>query len=387
MPTISIPYTFSPGTTISSSQVNADYTALLTALNGATLDFVNINMTDTRAATTQSWAARVSGDSNARIAMNTSLGLQGGPGNAAMDVQFSRSAADTWLLAKVGGAAAILDMAGSRIIHTSSIVSNGGRAYGITGAPFQDTTSGGVGTFFYGPDGRNNTITLQDTGTNQLTTQIFAQISQSVTLADGMYDFYVKTASSTTISGSTTVWGGINTPPARGTDILGRLTKSGDAGALLVAVFRVVSNLTYDYQGFRRICNLYNPVPKAIGVGPSNIGASGAAYPTAVGGGAEFLAPFANNTGSFLYAGHVVAQHSLANGIAGLGIALNSVVTPINTAQYQAYANNASSSITLPVQVLGAAAGVNTLTGFLGVVAGGGTTTNSNYYTAGIIQT
>jgi hypothetical protein len=385
MPTISVPYSFTPGTTISSSQVNADFTAVLSGLNSSTLDFVNIKMLDTRAAVTQSWAANVTGDSNARIALTTSTGLQGGPGNAALDVQMSRTAANTWGVQAVGGGAGNIDLSGGLLLHAADLIVNGGRAYGITGAPYQDTTSGGVASIFYGP-AVHKYITLIDPGTSTPTTQTFSEVSLSVAaLGTVVLDLYVKSASTTTVTLSSVSWAGVNTPPTRQTDALGRLCKNGDTASLLVAVAYVQSNLAFDFAGSaaaingnRAIYNIYNQVTKALGSTGVNVGPSAAAYPTQVTGKEIFLAPFTNGQESFGYVLLSEGQHSLANGQAGIGVSLNSNVTPGVTGVFQAYAINAVGTMGAALSMPGALAGLNQIFWFTGVVSGGGNVTSSN---------
>jgi len=143
MASLVIPYAFSPNTTAISAQVNANFQAIVTIVNGQ-LNYQNIQMTDLRATNTTSWAAGVTGDTYPRIEMNTSKGLQGGPGGStAPDVQFWRSAADTWQIIQPGGGAAILDMAQGTIINAledSSFIFGG--ASGIRALPTSGTITG-----------------------------------------------------------------------------------------------------------------------------------------------------------------------------------------------------------------------------------------------------
>lgn len=320
--------------------------------------------------------------------MNTSLGLVGGSGSAAPDVKFVRSAANTWQIATTAGGAAILDMNGGQIIHTYLGTINNGRMYGITASPYADTTSAGVTSIFFGPAAGGGVITLQDTSVNQLTTQTFSQISLSTTLADGLYDLYIKSASSTTISASTGAWSSTTAPPTRGTDIIGRATKNGDAGSLLVGAFRVVSNTVYDYTARRNIHNLFNQVSKRFAGTPGTQGPTGVVFPAAIGtfgvGIAEYIQTLSTGPGSAEFTFISSIQLSAINVIGGIGIGINAT-TATSLAIYQAYAATTQTTVACGLSP-SPAAGLTTINFLLGVVGGGGNETlnSNNWY--GTIQ-
>lgn len=211
-------YTFSPNTLIQSGQVNTNFQGAATIING---------QLDT---------------SNLKAAANI-LGTQLSASASILGSQLSPTAGIT---------------AGQLAFSTSPVV-NTGRLYGVSGNPYTDTSSSGTATVYYGPTYQGNYIALQSAGA--LVVQTFSEASISVAaLGTGAYDVYASSASSTTVTLSTTAWTNATTPPTRGTDVAGRQTANGNAGALLVGAIYVLSNVAYNYTGRRLISNVYNRI-------------------------------------------------------------------------------------------------------------------------------
>lgn len=322
--------------------------------------------------------------------MNTSLGLQGGSGAAAMDVQLWRSAPNTWQFSSVGGGAPIIDFNNAQLIHTSFGLAQFGRCYTQTGAPNTDSALAGVGTIFFGPSLLGNVITLQDPVTLTMETQTFSQIPIVISgFSNGVYDLYINSASATTVAATTTVWSGVNTPPTRSIDPANRLAKNGSPQSLLVAVFRVSSAVVADAPGgtsggsLRNISNLYNPVPKSMGFGPISVGSSGGGYPTANSTTDSFVVPFVGAY-SFSYIVTAVQQPNAGGGVVGLGIAANNNTTPTTNIQFTAYAANALGGITAALPIV-PQAGQNTVNTFGGIVGTATLNSVTNLQTASTI--
>jgi hypothetical protein len=299
MPNISYPYTFTNGTTIQAPQVDANFTAVTTVVNGA---LANSNIASGAAialsklglnpggqAFNQStsgqatWMSGLTTDTQPQIQMTTNAGLQFGPGGStAPDVAWIRSASNTIQLRTPAGGAAIEDgnggtlqnfanitlasggtfnLNGGSISGTTFPVVNNGRLYLTSGSPYADTTA--TGTLYFGPI-NGNQITLYN-GSAEVT-QTFSQVSLSVggLSASTVYDIYVKSASSTTVVLSSVAWSGLNTPPTRGTQD-GRFTKNGDATSLLVgAIYLNAGSQVTDDTATRGVNNLYNQIPRAL---------------------------------------------------------------------------------------------------------------------------
>lgn len=354
MATLVLPYTFIPNTTILAPQVNADFQAILAVVNGQ-LNYQNIVMIDYRGANTISWGAGVTGDTQPRIAMNTSLGLEGGPGGATVpDVQFSRSAATTWQIAAVGGGAATLDMNQGAVINTNLGMPMHGRLYGATGDPYGVTDIASTSNIYYGPTSLGNFITLENVTTGTLVTQTFAQATLALSglTANTGYDVYATSASSTTITLSTSAWTG-NTPPARGADIAGRLTKTGAVNSLLVGAFYAVSaTTTKDNVGGRWISNVFNPIQRAL-VAQDNTASwtltSNVAQSmngnTTDGVGRFSIFSVSANYGLARMNNFVIGQSNTLGSIVNAGIGVNSTTVYFSVGSYQAYAINSQGTI------------------------------------------
>jgi hypothetical protein len=135
---VTIPYTFSPNTTIFSSQVNSNFTALANVINGGldhtnlsssagiTLSQLNLNPggqafnKTTIGATT--WCSGLTTDTVPSVAMVAGGGLQFGPGaSGSLDVALKRTAANTLQLNNTSSGSGILDMNSGSIINVSSL--------------------------------------------------------------------------------------------------------------------------------------------------------------------------------------------------------------------------------------------------------------------------
>lgn len=136
-----------------------------------------------------------------------------------------------------------------------------GRMYGTSGSPFADTTN--ATSVYFGPV-YGNQIVLYNGTTEVLQTFSEVSVLLSGLTASTMYDLYVTSASSTTVTLSTTAWSGVTTPPTRGTQD-GRLTQNGTPAALYVGSFYNGSaQVTEDRTAERFIWNYYNRYPKYL---------------------------------------------------------------------------------------------------------------------------
>lgn len=164
--TLTIPFTFSPSTTIFSSQVNSNFTAIATVINGG-LDHTNLTSTagitlsqlnlnpggqafnkTTIGATT--WCSGLTTDNVPTVAMVAGGGLQFGPGaSGALDVRLIRSAANTLQLNNNTAGAATLDMHAGAITNLSTLGFSAGTISGLTSLSvtqgFTAGTNGGTG--------------------------------------------------------------------------------------------------------------------------------------------------------------------------------------------------------------------------------------------------
>lgn len=275
MSSITLPNVFVPGQILTATELNQNFQTIYTDYNGnitnvnisgsaaVSLSKININATALSLQTTGvvSWAAGTTGDTQPRVAMTSAGKLEFGPGGStAPDVDFQRSATTTIQLQPSGST---IDMNNGSFINVSSLSGSsapavcGGRVYMTTGAPY--TNHAAATTIFFGP-AISNQININGT------VQTFSEVSLAIgALSTGMYDVYVNSASSTTVGLSTSVWGGLNTPPTRGTDIYGRLTKDAAAGFLLVAsIYINGSNQVEDDASLRGIGNVYNLAPRNL---------------------------------------------------------------------------------------------------------------------------
>jgi hypothetical protein len=283
---ITLPYIFVPNTTIVSAQVNANFSIIAGVVNGnvdnsnlsagANISLSKLNATqsflDLQAASgTLGIGVGQTGDSVPRVGLYSDGSIQFGPGTAtATDVGIKRSGAITLQLYSPSSAGTpIFDLGGGSLETNGSpaYMINGGRLYLVSGSPLADGSSSGNATIYFGPaySTFGNLITLYS-GTAEAT-QTFAETSLSISaLATGVYDVFVSSASSSTITLSTSAWSGLNTIPTRGVQD-GRLTKNGTATALLVGsiyVYNPSSGVTYDWLGGRDVSNVYNALPKTF---------------------------------------------------------------------------------------------------------------------------
>lgn len=140
--TLTFPYTFSPGTTIFSAQVNANNTAVATVINGG-LDHNNLSPTagilltqlglnpggtafDKSTTGAQTWASGLTTDSVPRVTMTTDKGLQFGPGaSGALDLALQRTGTSTLQLNNAASGAATFDMNNGTISNVGSFSGTG----------------------------------------------------------------------------------------------------------------------------------------------------------------------------------------------------------------------------------------------------------------------
>jgi hypothetical protein len=329
------PFVFSPGTVIQSAQVNSDFTAAATVING-NLDHTNLS---------------------------SSAGITG--------TQLSATAGIVQ-----GQLAPILGPV------------MGGRLTGVTGAPFGDTSTT-TATIFYTP-AYSSYIAIQNTGNNLIVVQTFTQASLAVgaLTTSSMYDVYVTSTSSTTVALNAVIWTNATTPPTRGVDVANRLTQNGNAGALLVGsiyIGDITANTTSDNGGSRCINNVYNKVQKHMSMkyngGASTGSASFSAMNSTRGTGAFGWCFALADTGLAMNAS-VNGQASAVNLIAAFAfVDANSVLIQSASFSYQAYVMNSAGYV--PVCATAApATGYNNAT--LEIAAPvGGTASCPNGATAG----
>lgn len=297
------------------------------------------------------WGAGQSGDSVARVGLFSDSSIQFGPGSAtATDVGINRSGANTLTLYDPASASTPCYLTG---VNLNTIPVNGGRIYGTTGQPFADADDSL--TLYFGP-AYSNTITLENATSLQLVTQTFSQASASVTglTSATMYDVYVNSASSTTVAISFVAWSGVNTPPTRGTDILGRATANGAVNKLLVGSIYAVSDgvnvACWDRvlkatvigtvgSGARLIHNVYNRIPKSCcSIGSNNTGGTFATFTAVANPDVQYCLSFADESPI----GTEVCYASAANlnAIVYFGISLNAANSPMDSGNaYTAFQN------------------------------------------------
>jgi hypothetical protein len=149
---------------------------------------------------------------------------------------------------------------GSNLTGISGIAfTQQGRLTDTTATPNGGNSSSGSTTLYFTPSYNGNQITLYN-GTAWVT-QTFAEINLAVnTLTSGdVYDVYITSASSTTVTMSVVAWSG-NTPPTRDTQN-GRLVKHSTPTALLVGtIYTPDGTHVYSWNGQRYINNFYNQI-------------------------------------------------------------------------------------------------------------------------------
>jgi hypothetical protein len=280
------PYTFTPNTVAQSAQVNANFTAAASTINGL-LDHTNIsnaagilptqlNLTlpylDLMStAGVLGFGVGQSGDTYPRVGLFSDASIQWGPGGTSgttdlPDIGIRRTTNNTIQLYVPNNdgetsPVPVFDFTNAVLLSNPPLPIPGGRLYLTTGAPYTDTGTSTV--LYYGP-ATSNVITLSN-GTNEVP-QTFVQISVSIgSLSSGVYDVYINSASSTTVALTLTAWGGMNTPPTRSTDGFGRPCKSATPNDLLVgAIYVNGSNQTVDNTSERWVSNLYNTIPRSL---------------------------------------------------------------------------------------------------------------------------
>jgi hypothetical protein len=283
---ITIPYTFTSGTTIVSAQVNANFSTIAGVVNGnldnsnlsagANISLSKLNLTQTlldlqSTGTTLAVGAGETGDTVERVGMlgNGQL-VFGAGGITAIDVGLARSAAGTLQInnTTVGTAATNFDWASTPQINFSGIWGGntapaicGGRIYLTSGSPYADHATSS--TVYFGPTGGNQSGLININGTIQTFSEV--SLALGALSASTPYDIYANSASSTAVALSAVAWGGANTPPTRSTDSYGRLTKQSATNYLLVgSLYLNGSILTADSTSERFLSNVYNAVPSVL---------------------------------------------------------------------------------------------------------------------------
>lgn len=137
------------------------------------------------------------------------------------------------------------------------------RVYLVSGDAEADGSSSGNSTVYVGPY-KGGLITA-DNGSSSLTSYLLTEKSAALTLtatqAGSIY--LVNTAGVFTVEVGQD-WSG-STPPAYGSDALGRPTKSGSTNKLLVGTFYCsATNKIYNWTGERSLENEYNKIPVSL---------------------------------------------------------------------------------------------------------------------------
>lgn len=292
---LTIPYSFSPATTIYSAQVNANNTAIANVINGG-IDNSNIaasagivlsklGLNPGGSAFNQSttgnntWCSGLTTDVVPRVAQTTDKGECFGPGaSGALDVALKRTATKTLQLNDAGGSpgpatldmfAGTINMNGGTITNVASISGPNVAYAGLQGLRIGISATPGIpadgtsSTIFIEPF-VNGTIGLWN-GTGWVASDLSSGLSIAIPATTNTgYDVYVDYNSGTPQL-SLTAWGGINTPPTRGTQN-GVIIANGAANKRLVGCFQTggTSGATADQPGQRFVWNLNNQIPRGF---------------------------------------------------------------------------------------------------------------------------
>lgn len=155
---------------------------------------------------------------------------------------------------------------GNTVGFPSGLVVNNCRTYLVSGSPYADGSSSGNATVYFGPCSNLGKFLTLDNGSGVLSVFTVSEISKSLSSGFSsatIYDEYVYNNSGT-LTIDTTAWSS-NTPPTRGTDAAGRLTKTGATNELLVGAFYMISSTaTADWYGERLVSNVYNTTSKNL---------------------------------------------------------------------------------------------------------------------------
>lgn len=346
---ITLPNVFIAGQVLTALELNQNFQTIYNDYNG---NITNSNIASTAGITLNklalnpgsiafnkqvtgniTWASGLTSDAQPRVAMTSDGWLEFGPGGStAPPVYLVYEATNTLQLNPAGST---LDMQTGSIINVSNISGTtapaacGGRLYLTSGMPYQDTNA--TGTLYFGSNAREFSGQININGT----LQPFSEVSMSLSAltASTVYDIYVNSASSTTVTLSTVAWSGINTPPTRSKDSYGRLVKNGTPADLLVgAIYVNASNQTVDNTSSRQVSNIYSTVPRAMSASDPNPATATSSIAPVDGnttdgvGRVSFISVVSNQGFSFSYAQSVFLSTS-ATGTIGLGLNSTSAYT------------------------------------------------------------
>jgi len=228
-----------------------------------------------------------------------------------------------------GSSAAPTALTATQLLTVVPVVYQQGRIYGASGTPYNNG-GGSVSTIFFGPlPDKGNLITL-DNGSGVLSTKTFTEISLSLATgftSGNVYDVYVYNNSGT-LTLDTAVWTNTTTPPTRGSDAAGRLTKNGATNELLVgAIFMTSNTTTQDNGSARYISNVFNTDFRGMSASDSTASwtVTSTTFVAANGnttngqGRVSFLQAVSSNTFTAHYTAYY-ANNSTTQTLAGIGI-------------------------------------------------------------------
>jgi len=146
---LTIPYSFSPGTTINSSKVNSNFNAGATVINGnlddnniksgASIAMTKLNLTQElpilRSAGSKCFSAGVTGDTNPRVSLYSDGTVKFGAGGAsALDLMIERQDANTLAVRDAGDTTNKNFQAGALTLNTPLPVASGGTGLSSVGS-------------------------------------------------------------------------------------------------------------------------------------------------------------------------------------------------------------------------------------------------------------
>lgn len=246
---------------------------------------------------------------------------------------------------------------------TAAVPIDNCRLYLVSGSPYADGSSTGNGIVYFGPCSNLGQLLTLDNGSGVLSTYTVSEISLSLAtgyVSTNVYDVYVFNNSGT-LTLATTVWTNATTPPTRGTDAAGRLTKSGSTNYLLVGAIELTSTTqTMDWVGARVVSNIYNLVIKPVQAIDTS---SSWTYATATVRAAN--ANTTNGQGRFSFlqviqqnavSAQLITSYTAANNgttVVGIGIDSTSTLTIASGAQIAAAQNFMNSSVSYTNAYLG----------------------------------
>lgn len=312
---LTIPYSFSPGTTINSSKVNANFNAGSTVVNGnlddsniktaANIALTKLNLTQElpilRSAANRCFSAGVTGDTNYRLSIFSDGTIKFGAGSAsAQDLMIKRSSStqlsirdagdtadrdlsaralslSTALSAANGGTGLTTPGSDGNVLTASSGAwvssapvsailpqTNGGRLTLTSGTPVTITNVTAAGTIYWEPY-LSDTIALWNGSAYQLVS-VGSNKSLALTATSGsMYDVFGY-LSGGTLALESLVWTNTTTrATAVVRDVTGVWTKSGDRTRRWLGSFYATgSNQTEDSTSRRCVFNAVNRVKRSM---------------------------------------------------------------------------------------------------------------------------